>query len=121
MSNGMELQQFSNISTTLLPRIPNAENRNLETKIEEKQRRHQTVQNDLEENTLRVHMLEDHLKNVQDELETTQRLLNARKNEATTEEHLKMVNEREMGRIKQQRIRLENELMKMKDRKSALT
>ncbi|CAF0839436.1 unnamed protein product [Didymodactylos carnosus] len=121
MSNGMELQQFSNISTTLLPRIPNAENRNLETKIEEKQRRHQTVQNDLEENTLRVHMLEDHLKNVQDELETTQRLLNARKNEATTEEHLKMVNEREMGLIKQQRIRLENELMKMIDRKSALT
>ncbi|CAF0814550.1 unnamed protein product [Didymodactylos carnosus] len=72
MNNDMQLQQFSNISTTLLPRIPNAENRNLETKIDTKQHRFQIVQNDLEDNTLKVRMLEDHLKNVQDELGTTQ-------------------------------------------------
>jgi hypothetical protein len=83
-------------------------------------------------------MLEDHLKNVQDELATTQvghqpnafdpqpsflllqRLFTARKNEAETEEHLKMLNEREFGRLKQDILRLENDLTGTKDRKSSL-
>lgn len=85
-------------------------------------------------------MLEDHLKNVQDELATTQvnvfrcfiefklissfvsvqRLYNARKNEVETEGHLKMLNEREIGRLKQDILRLENELGSTKDRKSSL-
>lgn len=84
-------------------------------------------------------MLEDHLKNVQDELGTTQvkthsfeiidlstscfffqRLHNARKNEIETEEHMKMLNERELGRLKQDILRLETEITSIKDRKSSL-
>ncbi|CAF1233483.1 unnamed protein product, partial [Rotaria sordida] len=120
MSSDFELEEFNGLGTTLAPRIPNAENRNLESKIETKQRRFQSTQNDLDDHLTKVHMLEDHLKNVQDELGTTQKLFNARKNEIETEEHMKMLNEREMGRLKQDILRLDNEITNIKDRKSTL-
>ncbi|CAF0852507.1 unnamed protein product [Rotaria sp. Silwood1] len=120
MSSNFELEEFNGLGTTLAPRIPNAENRNLESKIETKQRRFQSTQNELDDNVTKVHMLEDHLKNVQDELATTQKLFTARKNEVETEEHMKMLNEREIGRLKQDILRLENEITNIKDRKSTL-
>lgn len=33
MSNDFELEEFNGLGTTLAPRIPNAENRDLETKV----------------------------------------------------------------------------------------
>ncbi len=33
MSSDLELEEFSGLGTALAPRIPNAENRNLETKV----------------------------------------------------------------------------------------
>ena len=33
MSNDLELEEFSGLGTALAPRIPNAENRNLESKV----------------------------------------------------------------------------------------
>ena len=76
-------------------------------------------------------MLEDHLKKTQDKLETTQvesnnffffwfkdlgriivdllqKLCYARKNEIETEEHMKMLNEHEIGRLKQDILGMEN-------------
>ena len=47
-------------------------------------------------------------------------MFNARKNEAETETHLKMLNERELGRLKQDLLRLETDMMTAKDRKSGL-
>ncbi|CAF1004535.1 unnamed protein product [Adineta steineri] len=120
MSANLELEGFNGLGSALAPRIPNAENRNLETKIESKQRDIQSKQSDIDENVTKIHMLEDHLKNVQDELGTTQRLHNARKHEVQTEEHMKMLNEREMGRLRQDIIRVENEITNIKDRKSGL-
>lgn len=49
-----------------------------------------------------------------------QKLFNARKHEVETEEHMKMLNEREIGRLKQDILRLENEVAGIKDRKSTL-
>ncbi|CAF0730614.1 unnamed protein product [Adineta steineri] len=120
MSANLELEGFNGLGSALAPRIPNAENRNLETKIESKQRDIQSKQSDIDENVTKIHMLEDHLKNVQDELGTTQRLHNARKHEVQTEEHMKMLNEREMGRLRQDILRVENEITNIKDRKSGL-
>ncbi|UJR23536.1 hypothetical protein I4U23_026526 [Adineta vaga] len=120
MSTNYQLEEFNGLGPALAPRIPNAENRELESKIETKQRRVQLTQSDLDENVTKIHMLEDHLKNVQDELGTTQRLFNARKHEVQTEEHMKMLNEREMGRLKQDILRVENEITTIKDRKSGL-
>jgi hypothetical protein len=33
MSSDLELEEFNGLGTTLAPRIPNAENRNLEAKV----------------------------------------------------------------------------------------
>ena len=71
MSSNYELEEFNGLGPALAPRIPNAENRELESKVELKQRRVQSIQGDLDENVTKIHMLEDHLKNVQDELATT--------------------------------------------------
>jgi hypothetical protein len=37
-----------------------------------------------------------------------------------TEDHMKMLNERELGRLKQDILRIENEITNIKDRKSGL-
>lgn len=47
----------------------------------------------------RAKILEDHLKNVQSELFQTQRLVEAKDKEIATENHLKMLAEREIGRL----------------------
>ena len=88
-------------------------------------------------------MLEDHLKKTQEKLGTTQvesnnffsfwfkdleriivdllqKLCNARKNEIETEEHMKMLNEHEIGRLKQDTLQMENKITNIKDRKSTL-
>ena len=49
-----------------------------------------------------------------------QKLCNARKNEIETEEHMKMLNEHEIGRLKQDILRMENKITNIKDRKSTL-
>lgn len=132
----IEIQKLKYILSTV---VASSSKISILDQIETKQRRFQSTQNDVEENVTKVHMLEDHLKNVQDELGTTQvrkelllinasqsfvpvvqRLCNARKNEIETEEHMKMLNERELGRLKQDILRLENEITNIKDRKSGL-
>ena len=45
-------------------------------------------------------------------------LLIARKNELTTEDHLKSLAEREAGRLKQENQRLEYELQKLKEKRN---
>ena len=49
-----------------------------------------------------------------------QRLFNARKHEAETEEHMRMLDEREVGRLRQEIGKVENELTNVNDRKSGL-
>ena len=88
-------------------------------------------------------MLEDHLKKTQDKLGTTQvesnnffsfwfkdlgkiivdllqKLCNASKNEIETEEQMKMLNEHEIDRLKQDILQMENKITNIKDRKSTL-
>jgi hypothetical protein len=49
------------------------------------------------------------------------KLINARKNETETEEHMKMLNEREIGRLKLNISRIHNELTIIKDRRTSVT
>ena len=49
-----------------------------------------------------------------------QRLFNARKHEAETEEHMRMLDEREVGRLRQEIGKVDNELTNVNDRKSGL-
>ena len=98
--------------------IANAENKLLEETISRKLQERSRFQKDYTENSAKANALKDHIKNVKDELISAQRLLEARRNELATENHLKAIAERENGRLYQENERLENQLEKLKEKRN---
>lgn len=98
--------------------VANAENKVLEEEIYRKNNERTKLKSDLDENATKVNALREHIKYVKDELKSTHSLLNARKNELTTEEHLKSIAEREAGRLKQENSRIVGELSKLKEKRN---
>lgn len=98
--------------------VANAENKILEEEILKKQKEITALQKELSENEDRVHAMSSHLKNVRQELQHTQALVDARKKEIETEQHLQKVAEREEGRLKQEILRLEMEYEELKEKKN---
>ena len=98
--------------------VANAENKLLEQEIVKKTSERNKFQSELGENKAKIGALKDHIKNVYDELMATQHLLNARKNELKTEQHLKSIADREIGRLSQENRRLEDQLGKLKDKRN---
>ncbi|XP_052782537.1 coiled-coil domain-containing protein 39-like [Mya arenaria] len=98
--------------------VANAENKALEDEVQGKQRNMVKVKGDLEEYEDRIHAMSEHLKNVRQELQHTQGLVNARKKEVETESHLLTIAEREEGRLKQEIKKLEKEVEEFKERKN---
>lgn len=98
--------------------IANAENKLLEETISKKLVERNKFQSELAENSAKANALKDHIKNVKDELLSAQKLLEARRNELQTENHLKSIAEREKGRLWQENERLENELEKLKEKRN---
>ena len=75
----------------------NAENRELDARIKQKEVRLENVNKSLAENKSRVEIMQEHLHNVRQELLHTQGLVDAKKREISTEEHMKNLAERSMG------------------------
>ena len=75
----------------------NAENRELDARIKQKEVRLENVNKALVENKGRVEIMQEHLHNVRQELLHTQGLVDAKKREISTEEHMKNLAERSMG------------------------
>lgn len=98
--------------------IANAENKLLEETISKKLVERNRFQKELTENSAKASALNDHIRNVKDELLSAQRLLEARKNELSTENHLKAIAEREKGRLWQENERLETELDNLKEKRN---
>ena len=98
--------------------IANAENKLLEETITKKTVDRNRFQNELTENLAKANALKEHVKNVKDELVSAQRLLEARKNELTTENHLNSIAERERGRLEQENMRLAAELDKLNEKRN---
>jgi len=63
----------------------------------------------------------DHLVNVQQELVNTQQLVDAKKNETTTEEHLQALTNRQLGRLKSEIVRLQKVLEDTQDQINAFS
>ena len=82
-----------------LPAFANAENRGLNKKLEEAEQRAEALQRLVTENDDRVQIMEEHLKNVKQELTHTQRLVSAKAAEYKTEEHLQRLAENEVSGI----------------------
>ena len=71
-----------------LPIFANRKNRELDEHIKEKEKKIETMQIVLNDNTERVKIMKEHLKNVQQELQHTQQLVDAKRREIETESHL---------------------------------
>ncbi|XP_072033774.1 coiled-coil domain-containing protein 39-like [Amphiura filiformis] len=98
--------------------VANQDNKILEEDVQTKQREIVQLQTELGTSEDRVFAMSEHMKNVQQELNQTQNLCRARGNEIDTEDHMKLVAQREGGRLKQEILRLENDLADLKERKN---
>ena len=113
-----ETLSFLNWDNNIALPVANAENKLLEEAVAKKTANRNTHLRDLTDNHSRVEALREHIKNVKNELLSSQNLLQARKNELRTEEHLKQIADRENGRLKQENTRLEDDLAKMKEKRN---
>ena len=100
-----------------LPLFASEENQKLDLQVKQKTRKLDKIEKDLQENKARVDVMADHLKNVQQELKHTQALVDTKQREIQTEEHLKQLADREMGRIQQS---LEKEVHEKEDAQDRL-
>ena len=77
----------------------NAENRGLNKQLQEQEQRSEALQRMVTENRDRVKIMDEHLKNVKQELTHTQRLVSAKAAEYKTEDHLQRLAENEVSGI----------------------
>lgn len=90
-----------------LPHFANAANRALHARIQEVKRQIGAASGQSLENSERLQVMSEHLRNVRQEVNHAQELLTARQKEVKTEEHLKTLTERAVGRMRQEISTLE--------------
>ena len=98
-----------------LPIFANDRNRDLHAQIKEKEALLDKASRGVKETTDRVHIMQEHLKNVKAEIEHTQGLVDAKGKEIETEDHLKQLSDREIGRIRQELKKLDIEAEDVQD------
>lgn len=92
-----------------LPLFADDRNKQLHQQIRAKEKRFQQLKTEIAEHTSRVEIMTEHLKNVKQELLHTQELHNAKLKEVQSEEHMKQLAEREIGRMAQEMRKLDAE------------
>lgn len=103
-----------------LPLFADEKNKELHKKIRAKEKTFQTVKTEISENKSRVEIMTEHLKNVKQELLHTQELHNAKQKEVASEEHMKQLAEREIGRIAQEMRKFDAECSDLESKLSAI-
>lgn len=103
-----------------LPIFANRENRELQSEVEKKEAKLEAILNTVAEHQERVAVIKEHLKNVQNEIENTQLLYNAKSKEMNTESHLRQIGKREIGRINQELTKIKRELEDIQDRSNVI-
>ncbi|XP_048362804.1 coiled-coil domain-containing protein 39 [Sphaerodactylus townsendi] len=97
--------------------VANEENKRLEEKLQSLQKEKVSLEDQVTDYEERITAMTAHLKNVKQEFNLTQSLSRARKNEIETEQHFKAIAERELGRLKSEIQRLENEMVSLRQKK----
>uniref|UniRef100_A0A5G2QJI8 Coiled-coil domain-containing protein 39 n=1 Tax=Sus scrofa TaxID=9823 RepID=A0A5G2QJI8_PIG len=98
--------------------VANEENKILEDQLSKLQNERSSLQDQLRDYEDRINAMTSHFKNVKQEFLFTQSLCKAREHEIESEEHFKMIAERELGRVKDEIQRLENETASIQEKKS---
>lgn len=104
-----------------LPPYASEENKKLDAEIKQKQAQVESIEEQIERDGARVKIMTDHLVNVQQELVNTQQLVDAKKNETTTEEHLQALTNRQLGRLNSEIVRLQKVLEDTQDQINAFS
>lgn len=99
----------------VLPPWASSDNKALDAKVKAKERRLQQRSDEKEENDERVAIMEDHLKNVQQEHVHTQALVDAKQREIDAEGHLKQLASREAGRVKSDLDKMNKYMLEVQD------
>ncbi|KAF6384462.1 coiled-coil domain containing 39 [Rhinolophus ferrumequinum] len=98
--------------------VANEENKILEDQLSKLQNERSSLQDQLRDYEGRINDMTSHFKNVKQELLFTQSLCKAREQEIESEEHFKIIAERELARVKDEIQRLENEMASIREKKS---
>ncbi|KAI8810779.1 hypothetical protein BJ742DRAFT_174806 [Cladochytrium replicatum] len=104
-----------NFHLNSLPHFANEENKRLGFLIKEKELELSSISAVLDDNQARAESMRAHMKNVQQELLHTQALYEAKSRQIETEDHLKLVAERESGRLAAEIKRMEKEITEIMD------
>ncbi|XP_019061888.1 coiled-coil domain-containing protein 39 isoform X1 [Fukomys damarensis] len=98
--------------------VANAGNKMLEDQLSKLQNEKSNLQEQLHDYEDRINAMNSHFKNVKQEFSFTQSLFKAKENEIESEEHFKAIAERELGRVKSEIQRLENEIISIREQKT---
>merc|ERR1740138_678203 len=90
-------------------------NKQLDAEVKQKEGELEKVEEKLEADGERVKVMTDHLVNVQQELVNTQQLVDAKKREIDSEEHMKALTNRQLGRLKSETVRMQKVLDDVQD------
>eukprot|EP00927_Polykrikos_kofoidii_P069290 TRINITY_DN64693_c0_g1_i1.p1 TRINITY_DN64693_c0_g1~~TRINITY_DN64693_c0_g1_i1.p1 ORF type:complete len:902 (+),score=221.70 TRINITY_DN64693_c0_g1_i1:127-2832(+) len=91
----------------ILPSYASEANQQLDAEVRRKEDDLRRAEDQIESDGVRVKGLTEHLVNVQQELVNTQQLVDAKKHEVETEEHMKALTNRQLGRLNAEEIRLQ--------------
>ncbi|RLN47348.1 hypothetical protein BBJ29_007182 [Phytophthora kernoviae] len=103
-----------------LPLFADEKNRELHAQIRIKEARFEAAKRELAETKSRVEIMTEHLKNVQQELLHTQALHAAKLKEVDSEEHMRQLAQREIGRVAQEAKVLDTEATELERKLAGL-
>ncbi|KAM8770786.1 coiled-coil domain-containing protein 39 [Rhynchonycteris naso] len=98
--------------------VASKENKILERQLLKLQDEKSSLQDQLRDYEYRINAMTSHFKNVKQEFSFTQSLCKARECEIESEEHFKIIAERELGRVMNEVRRLKNEIASILEKKS---
>jgi hypothetical protein len=98
------------------PEYANEKNKQLNQIVKQKKKLINEIATNIEEKSSRLGVLKDHLKNVQNELVHTQALVDQKNKEIETEDHLKQITERQIGRIERELQRMDQNGLEKQER-----
>ena len=103
-----------------LPLFANPEARKIDLKIKDKEKKIEKVADEIDDMKNRFKVMKEHFKNVEQEVEHTNALLNAKSAESSTEKHLQQLTSRALGRSQLESRKIQGDIEETQDHLSNL-